>query len=79
MLCTRQRAGFVKLFRKKKERKEGGKRKILASDIVDDNGLKETLSCDSYCLVILAKFKIYCMDRILLKPVRCLILLSLLF
>lgn len=55
------------LLRKKKERKEGRKRKILASDMVDDHGLKETLSCDSYCLAILANLKIHCVDRILLK------------
>lgn len=72
MLCTRQREGFVILLRKKKERKEGGKRKILGSDMVDDRVLKEEiLSCDSYCLVILAKLKMHFVDRILLKPNFC--------
>lgn len=65
MLCCLEK-------KKKEERRE--KKKDLASDMVDDHGLKEeNFSYDSYCLVILVKFKIHCVDRILLKPVRCLI------
>lgn len=60
------------LLREGKKRKEEKKREILASDMVDGQDWKKNiLSYDSYTFVTLDKLKILCVDRILLKSLRC--------